>query len=76
MSNCITMCPIVDVKDNVVYLKQPLKSSRVNAMNFNERFQELEIESRFKNKNGLSEEFEVIYSVANLKAFYMCMSEL
>jgi tyrosine-protein phosphatase non-receptor type 11 len=61
MTNCIKMCPIVDVKDNVVYLKQPLNCSRVNAINFSSRCNELEIENRFNNnKNGLSEEFEVI----------------
>lgn len=58
ITECIKMCPIVDIKNNVVYLKQPLCSSRVNAINFGSRIQELEKESNFKNKNGFSEEFE------------------
>ena len=63
ISECIRMCPIVDVKDNVVYLKQPLCSSRVNAGNFGARIQELEREASFKAKNGFSEEFELLQQV-------------
>lgn len=63
INECIRMCPIVDVKDNVVYLKQPLCSSRVNAINFNARIQELEREANFKAKNGFSEEFEHLQQV-------------
>jgi tyrosine-protein phosphatase non-receptor type 11 len=59
INECIKICPIVDVKDNVVYLKQPLNSSRVNAVNFRLRLQDLEKETRYSgNKNGFSEEFE------------------
>ena len=59
INECIKMCPIVDVKDNVVFLKQALVSSRVNAVNFNNRVQELERDANSKGKNGYSEEFEV-----------------
>lgn len=59
INECIQICPIVDVKDNVVYLKQPLNSSRVNAINFRLRLHDLEKETRLSgNKNGFSEEFE------------------
>ena len=59
ISECIKICPIVDIKDNVVYLKQPLNCSRVNAINFQLRLQDLEKVSRHSsNKNGFSEEFE------------------
>ncbi len=60
IQECIKMCPIVDVKDNVVYLKQPLCSSRVNVINFSARLQELSKEPNLRSKNGFSEEFEVI----------------
>ncbi|RNA26896.1 tyrosine- phosphatase corkscrew isoform X2 [Brachionus plicatilis] len=63
INECIKMCPIVDVRDNVVYLKQPLNSSRINVSNFNIRFNELFIESRYKNKNGFSEEFESLQQI-------------
>ena len=59
INECIKMCPIVDIKDNVVYLKQPLNCSRVNAINLNARLQELEKGTKFGSaKNGFSEEFE------------------
>ncbi len=58
IEGCSKICPIVDHKDNVVHLKQPLCSSRVNAINFGTRIQELEREANFKSKNGFSEEFE------------------
>lgn len=63
INECIKMCPIVDIKDNVVYLKQPLCSSRVNAINFKTRIEELEREGNFKTKNGFSEEFEALQQV-------------
>lgn len=63
INECIKMCPIVDVKDNVVYLKQPLCSSRVNAIHFSARIRELEREASFKTKNGFSEEFESLQQV-------------
>jgi hypothetical protein len=59
INECIKMCPIVDIKDNVVILKQPLNCSRVNASNFKFRLNELYRESRLRNRNGFSEEFEV-----------------
>ena len=59
ITECIKICPIVDIKDNVVYLKQPLNSSRVNAQNFRLRLHDLENESIYGgNKSGFSEEFE------------------
>jgi hypothetical protein len=59
INECIKICPIVDIKDNVVYLKQPLNSSRVNAINFHLRLQDLENDTKYAgNKNGFSEEFE------------------
>jgi hypothetical protein len=59
INECIKICPIVDIKDNVVYLKQPLNSSRVNAINFHLRLQDLENDTKYSgNKNGFSEEFE------------------
>jgi len=63
INECIKMCPIVDVKDNVVYLKQPLCSSRINAIHFGARVQELEREAIFKTKNGFSEEFESLQQI-------------
>jgi len=56
------MCPIVDSKDNVVYLRQPLNSSRVNVNNLDNRVRALEMESRekAKAKSGFSEEFEAL----------------
>lgn len=58
ISECIKMCPIVDERDNVIHLKQPLNSSRANVNNFPIRIQELEKENKYGNKNGFSEEFE------------------
>ncbi len=63
INECIKMCPIVDVKDNVVYLKQPLCSSRINAIHFGARVQELEREALFRAKNGFSEEFESLQQI-------------
>ena len=60
VAECIRVCPIVDVKENVVCLKQPLNCSRVNAINFRVRLDELakETKTHGANKNGFSEEFE------------------
>ncbi len=61
IAECIRICPIVDVKDNVVNMKQPLNSSRVNALSFNARVAELDRDSSTsRDKNGFSEEFEVV----------------
>lgn len=40
-----------------------LVSSRVNAVNFSNRVQELESDQNNKGKNGYSEEFEVILKI-------------
>lgn len=63
IEGCSKICPIVDHKDNVVHLKQPLCSSRVNAINFGARVQELEREGRMQAKNGFSEEFESLQQI-------------
>ncbi len=68
ISECIKMCPIVDERDNVIHLKQPLNSSRANVNNFPIRIQELEKENNMairtasrKNSNRCNKQTENFY---------------
>lgn len=63
VQECIKMSPLVDIKDNVVYLKHPLNCSRVTAQNFVTRFQELDQQNKHKTGSGFSEEFEQLQQV-------------
>ena len=53
-------CKLINSNLISTFIIQPLISSRVNAINFNNRVQELEREANYKAKNGFSEEFEAI----------------
>jgi tyrosine-protein phosphatase non-receptor type 11 len=66
ISKLTKRCPIVDSKDNVVYLKQPFNASRMNAMSLASRIKDLEKEQQQQQAKhrqrftGFAEEFEML----------------
>jgi tyrosine-protein phosphatase non-receptor type 11 len=69
ISKLTKLCPIVDSKDNVVYLKQPFNASRMNALSLASRIKDLEKEQqptvaqqqKLRSKiTGFAEEFELL----------------